>query len=408
MSNCLVLQGGEPTAVMNASLVGIIQSCQKYNHFERVYGGVNGLEGIIRKKFINLFDYNDKQLERLKNTPAAALGVSHYNLKEYKEDEEEYINIVRILKEYDIEAIIVIGNSLAIDIVNKLSLYFQEKSLAINVIGIPSDYKNEIFNTHHSPGFGSAAKYIATIIEEIALDSKVYSENGVYIVETMGHETGWLAASSAVAKINNEYLVDLIYFPEMNFLERKFIDDVSGIYSEKRSVIIVVAEGLKDLTGQMVGTYTNPQNKNYIIEDYSGAGRYLKKIIIENEISTNVKVIELGITQRSSMHCVSQVDINEAYALGIEAVNYVIENYSGLMVGIQKTGNEAYETVFTGFEAKISAKAIKHFPAEWIDMGANFVTDEAIKYIEPLIKGITETENETGLPEYIELKKEKV
>ncbi|SHJ55476.1 6-phosphofructokinase [Paramaledivibacter caminithermalis] len=404
MKNCLVAQSGGPTSVINASVVGVVNGNKELKGYDNVYGGINGIEGILQSNIINLSKLTDIELEALKYTPSSSLGSCRYKMKDFKINDEEYKRLFAVLDSFDIQTLFYIGGNDSMDTVNKLSEYAKLKGIDKQIIGIPKTIDNDLYHTDHTPGYGSAAKFIATTVLETYLDSSVYINNGIFIIETMGRDTGWLAASAALAKINGEAVVDFIYLPEAEFSEEQFLKDVAKRFNEKNKVYIVASEGIKDGGGRYLFK-TNFANKHdsFSHVQLGGVGNYLKRLIIENHITSRVKVLELGVTQRSAMHCVSQTDIEEAYKVGKAAVKYSIQGHTGLMVGMKRIQNNPYTIETYKIEASKVANNIKYFPAEWITAEKNNVTKEAVKYIYPLILGSPNIIIENGLPKYLTL-----
>ncbi|WP_432401469.1 6-phosphofructokinase [Wukongibacter sp. M2B1] len=404
MKNCIVAQSGGPTAVINASVVGVVKGNNEVKHYDKVYGGINGIEGILQGRIVDLSNLNEMDLEVLKHTPSSSLGSCRYKMKDFRDDETEYNKIFAILDSLDISTLFYIGGNDSMDTVSKLSEYARLKGIKKQVIGIPKTIDNDLFKTDHTPGYGSAAKFIATTTLETYLDSSVYTNNGIFIIETMGRDTGWLAASAAIAKIDGESVADFIYLPEVEFNKEQFIADVRARFEEKNKVYIVVSEGIKDESGR----YLFESNSSCAHDSFShvqlgGVGVFLKRLIIENDITSRVKVMELGVTQRAAMHCVSKTDIEEAYRVGRAAVKYSVEGETGFMVAMKRVGNNPYIMETFKIEASKIANNIKYFPSEWITKEKNNITDEAIEYMQPLIMGSPNPILENGLPKYLTL-----
>lgn len=404
MKNCIVAQSGGPTSVINASVVGVVNGNIEANYYDKVYGGINGIEGISQKNIIDLSELDDSDLELLKYTPSSALGSCRYKMKDFAINEEEYIKLFKILDELNIQTLFYIGGNDSMDTVSKLSQYAKLKGIDKQIIGIPKTIDNDLLYTDHTPGYGSAAKFIATVALETYLDSSVYPNNGVFILETMGRDTGWLAASAVLAKLNGEAVADFIYLPEVQFSKEQFLKDVHNKFKEKNKVFIVASEGLKDESGKHL-TETNSSDKHdsFSHVQLGGVGSYLKGLIIKNGITSRIKVMELGITQRCSMHCASLTDVEESYKVGKAAVKYAMEGYKGFMVGIKRMNNTPYTIDTFRVEASKIANNIKYFPLKWINEENNNVNDDAIEYITPLIMGSPNMVFQKGLPKYTKL-----
>ena len=406
MKNCLVAQSGGPTAVINASVVGILQGNLDKKYYDKVFGGFNGIEGILNEHLIDLTNLSDEELKIFKHTPSSGLGSCRYKIKDYLENDEEYIKFFQILDKYNIQTFFYIGGNDSMDTVNKFSKYAKLNGIKKQIIGIPKTVDNDLMVTDHTPGFGSAAKYIAQRTLETYLDSSVYVYNGIAIIETMGRDTGWLAASSTLARINGRPVADLIYLPEVDFCKEQFLKDVKSIYEEKRKVFIVASEGLKDSSGKYLSEIgTSDEHDEFGHAKLGGLGGYLKSIIDGAGITSRVKVLELGVAQRAAMCSASARDINSAFLAAYEAYKYSILGDTGFMVAIKRVSNNPYEIEIFKANPEDIANHIKYFPVEWINKEGNHVLDEAFNYISPLIMGEPDLVMENGLPKYIEFEK---
>lgn len=401
MKNAIVAQSGGPTAVINASLAGVVSANKELKYYNKIYGGVNGIEGILQHKIIDLNQFTEADLKLIKYTPSAFLGSCRYKIKDFQEQEQEYKQIFALLDKLAIQTVFYIGGNDSMDTVNKLSDYARWKGLDCQMIGIPKTIDNDLAYTDHTPGFGSAAKYIATTILETYLDASVYPNNGIFLLETMGRDTGWLAASAALARLAGESVVDFIYLPEIAFCAEGFLKDVVARFEQKNKVYIVVAEGLKDASGNyLFEMNSTPCHDGFAHFQLGGVSNYLKKLILENTKIKRIKNFELGVAQRSSMHCISGTDLQEAYQVGEDAVKYSTQGHTGFMVGIKRIRNNPYTIETFRVEAAKVASKIKHFPPEWINQQKNNVTEYALDYITPLLSGTLDLALENGLPKY--------
>lgn len=400
MKNCIVAQSGGPTAVINASAVGVVKENNKSKLYDNVYGGLNGIEGILNEQIINLSDLSEEDLNSLKYTPSSGLGSCRYKLKDYKADDSEYKRLMDILNKHSINTFFYIGGNDSMDTVDKLSQYAELHSVQIQFIGIPKTIDNDLVKTDHTPGFGSAAKYVATTALECYCDSNVYPYNGVFIMEIMGREAGWLAASAALAVINGKSAADFIYLPEVAFSTEKFLEDVKNKLKEKNSVFIAVSEGIRDDKGRFIAQMEGGAHDKFGHVQLGGVCSNLKQLLLDNKVTSKVKTLELGITQRAAMHTASMQDIAEAYKVGSDAVVYSSKGNTGVMVGITRESNNPYKMGTTLVKASEIANNIKTFPREWITPEGNHVTKEAIEYLAPLIMGDADIKTENGLPKY--------
>lgn len=387
-------------------MVGILQGNIEGKYYDKVFGGFNGIEGILKDRLIDLTNLSNEELNIFKHTPSSALGSCRYKIKDYLDNDEEYIKFFEILDQHNIQTFFYIGGNDSMDTVNKLSKYAKLHGIDKQIIGIPKTVDNDLMVTDHTPGFGSAAKYIAQRTLETYLDSSVYVYNGIAIIETMGRDTGWLAASSSLARINGKPVADLIYLPEVDFCKDQFLKDVRRIYEEKGKVFIVASEGLKDSSGKYLSEMTTSnEHDEFGHAKLGGLGGYLKSIIDEAEITSRVKVLELGVAQRAAMSSASATDINSAFTAGYEAFKYSTKGDRGFMVAIKRVSNEPYKIEIFKADPEDIANHIKYFPIEWITKEKNHVLEQAFNYISPLIMGQPDLVMENGLPKYIEFEK---
>ncbi|MBU5592906.1 6-phosphofructokinase [Clostridium sp. MSJ-4] len=401
MYNCLIAQSGGPTSVINSSVVGLVDENKKSKTFENVYAGLNGIEGILNENIINLSQCDEKKLNVFKLTPSSGLGSCRYKMKDFNKDESEYKRIFSIFNKLDIKAFFYIGGNDSMDTVSKLSEYAKNKNIDVKIIGIPKTIDNDLPITDHTPGFGSAAKFISTVTLETYLDSSVYINNGIFILETMGRDAGWLAASSCLATLNKKPIVDFIYLPEVPFNEEKFIKDVEKKYKEQNHVYIVASEGLKDNTGNFLSTLkTTGCHDNFGHAQLGGVGNYLKNLILNKEITTRVKSLELGVLQRCAMHISSSTDVEEAYNAGAAAIKLYLKGSSGYMVAIKRLNGNLYNTEFFSVKACDVANNVKYVPKDFINAEGNGVNEKAYNYIKPLVAGNVELFYENDLIDY--------
>lgn len=404
MKNCIVAQSGGPTSVINASAVGVLKANEKFKYYDNVYAGTHGIEGILNEAFINLSEIEPSVIDRLIYTPSSGLGSCRYKLKSYEENKDEYIHLFEIFKKYEIEAFFYIGGNDSMDTVNKLSKYAIEHNENVKFFGIPKTIDNDLPSMDHTPGFGSAAKFISTIALENKLDASVYTANTVFIIETMGRDTGWLAASSCTATLNGKPAVDLIYLPEVAFDSNKFLSDVSNILKNTSTAIIVVSEGIRTADGTFLGESAASGIDKFGHAQLGGVCGYLKNLIIENGICNKVRAIELSTMQRCAMHYASQTDIDEAFKCGFEALKYSKNGISGYMMAISRISNNPYKAEIVATPTSNVANNIKYFPKEWINNEGNYVTSDAYTYTLPLIQGEPKLIYKNGLPDFAVLK----
>ena len=388
MKNVLIAQSGGPTAAINATLTGVLLRANiKKDKIDKVFGAKHGIVGVMKEEFIDLTNYitNSEFLHELKLTPAAALGSCRYKLK----CEDEYKKIIDVFKKHNIGYFIYIGGNDSMDTVKQLHEYCEKMNITdIKIIGAPKTIDNDLVGTDHCPGFGSAAKYVATSFAEIERDCKVYDTNSVTIVEVMGRNTGWLTAASVLSKYSGGDGVDLIYLCEVTFHKKKFIEDVKNILSKQKNVVIAVSEGIKNENGNYVAEDTESK----IIDAFghrsiTGVAKSLEYLVSE-EIGCKVRSIELNIMQRCSSHILSKTDIDESISLGMEALDLALKGNTGVMVNLtRKENNKNYIVKLGSIDVTKVANHEKKVPLDMINEDGNYVTYEMENYLKPLIEG---------------------
>lgn len=400
--NIAIAQSGGPTCAINASLLGVFRHAAKYDEIENVFGSVNGIEGLIYDNLVNLYDFitDDNDVELIRQTPSTVLGSCRYKLPSYKDDPTVYETILKNMRAHDIGAFFYIGGNDSMDTVMKLDDYFKANNIDIKVMGIPKTIDNDLPLTDHTPGFGSAAKYVATTVKEIVRDSSVYAVKSVTIVEIMGRDTGWLTASSAVLRAVGESAPHLIYLPESEFSAKKFLDDVREVQKHHHAVIVAVSEGVELDTDE---NFQSGNVDNFGHKYLAGIGKALEKIVAK-ELGCKVRSIELNVMQRCASHISSKRDISEAERVGGAAVKAALDGESGKMMTFRRVSNRPYNVKVETTDVRNVANRVKYFPTEWITSNKNDVTQEAIDYCLPLIQGEQNIRYQGGLPQHYVLK----
>lgn len=394
--NIAVAQSGGPTCAINASLVGVFRESLKESSIDAIFGSINGIEGIIENHLVDLksmITTND-EIELLKQTPSTVLGSCRYKLPDWRENEDIYKKIVATLKQRNIGAFFYIGGNDSMDTVNKLSEYFATIDLDVKIIGVPKTIDNDLCVTDHTPGFGSAAKYVATTMHEITRDSTVYSMPSVTVVEVMGRHAGWLTASSAVLHAMGETAPHLVYVPETDFSLERFLKDVRQEMSKHKAVIVAVSEGIEVPEGVQSGVVDNFGHK-YL----SGIGKYLEDVI-RNEIGCKVRSVELNVMQRCSSHLASKTDIDEAEYIGAEGVKCALSGQTGKVMVFRRVCDMPYTIVIDTAEAYEIANNEKKLPKEYINSAGNNIRDCALSYFLPLIQGELNPIMSQGIPKH--------
>lgn len=405
MNNLLVAQSGGPTAAINATLVGILQEAGICGKIDKIYGAKYGIEGAIKDNLIDLSELMSdyEKLDTLAYTPSSALGSCRFRMKDWRQDEAPYKSIIETFKKYDIKYFIYIGGNDSMDTVDKLSVYCGMNGLETKVMGAPKTIDNDLNLTDHCPGFGSAAKYIATTIAELERDISVYDVPAVTIVEIMGRNAGWLAASSALARVNGQNGPDLIYLCEKEFDTDKFLSDVKNKLSEKPGVLVAVSEGIKDKTGAYISDIISSGAVDNFGHKYiAGAARALEQLI-RSTIGCKVRAVELNLMQRAAAHIASETDIKESIMLGQKALSCAINNETGRMAAIKRISNNPYLVEYVSVPVSEVANHEKKVPLSYISPSGNDVTQEMIEYLKPLIRGEINLKYENGIPRQLVL-----
>lgn len=400
--NCIVAQSGGPTVAINASLAGVIDGVKKSNKFTRVYGAIHGIQGVLENNFIDLSLMALSKfplVNTLELSPAMYLGSCRYKLPDFEVDSKPYEIIFDRFEEYKVAAFYYIGGNDSMDTVVKLSKYAEKIGSDVKIIGIPKTIDNDLCHTDHTPGFGSAAKYVASTMLEIAHDTYIYHIPSVVIVEIMGRDAGWLTAASCLARNDYSPAPHLIYLPEVDFDEDQFIDDIKNVLKTSRCVIIAVSEGIHDKDGNYISATSAVADK-FGHAQLSGTGKALESLV-KDRMDIKVRSIELNVLQRCAAHISSRTDINESFALGQAAVKYAAEGMTAVMSTIKRVSNDPYQWIIEPENVSLIANQAKTIPLEWITPEKNDVTPEMESYLRPLIIGEVSLQYKDGLPMYL-------
>jgi 6-phosphofructokinase 1 len=405
VGNCLVAQSGGPTAVINASVAGVVAEALNHNCIEEVYGGLNGVLGIINEEFVDLAAESQQQIRALRHTPGAALGTCRYKLKK----QQDFDRVLEVFKTHNIRYFFYCGGNDSQDTADKISKLAQAQNYELRVIGIPKTIDNDLSVTDHCPGYGSVVKYICTTVRELACDNEAMGQNDlVSILEVMGRNAGWIAAGSALAK-RRDHPHDpphLIYLPETPFSAEKFVEDVRRVLKREKYCFVVVGEGLLDKDGNYVATdSTNTDAFGHA--QLGGAAEYLKGLV-EQQVGVKARTAKLGIAQRAAAHCSSKTDNDEAFLAGQAAVRAAIAGETDKMVVLVRGDTEHY-TCETGL-APLSeiANGVKKLPREWINEDNVSMNFQFFRYALPLIQGEVPVPYDNGLPAFARLEKHRI
>ena len=399
--NIAVGQSGGPTTVINASLYGVIkEACDNNDKIDKIYGMINGIEGFIEGKVIDIIgEVSEEEIELLKHTPAAYLGSCRYKLPESMED-----SIYRIICEkfdkLNIKYFIYIGGNDSMDTVHKLSVYAKMTNSPVRIIGVPKTIDNDLTKTDHSPGYGSAAKYVATTVRDIVMDANVYDTHSVTIVELMGRHAGWITAASVLARKYKGDNPVLIYLPEVAFDVKKFVQRVKLELNKKHNVIVCVSEGIKDSEGKFICEYSSEAGVDtFGHKMLTGCGKYLENVIKE-ELGVKVRSVELNVNQRCKAALASMTDIEEAIMAGRNGVKAGLNGETGKMIAMKREDTEEYSIVYETVDCSEVCNQEKVVPREWISEDGTDILQGFIDYVLPLIQGESLTPIENGLPKY--------
>jgi len=401
--NIIVGQSGGPTAVINASLAGVYAAAKDFGA-EKIYGMLHGIKGFLRGEYVDLKEKlaAEDSVELLKRTPASYLGSCRYKLPDISVDEEVYKTIFAKLEEMNIKYFFYVGGNDSMDTICKLSDYAKKVNSSIRFMGVPKTIDNDLAMTDHTPGFGSAAKYIATAVKEVVCDCRVYDVEAVTILEIMGRNAGWLAASAALAKGADCEGADLIYLPETVFDIDDFMSKIKHLVETKKTVVVAISEGIKVADGRFV---CELEVQNAAVDVFghkmmSGSGKFLENKI-KNELGIKCRSIELSTLQRCASHIASATDVEEAFTVGYAAVEAAGKGETGKVISFKRVSQNPYKCVTETSDVHQIANIEKKVPVEWITDGN--VTQEAIDYISPLIQGELSPIYENGLPKQIKL-----
>lgn len=406
IGNAVVGQSGGPTAAINATLAGVIRGVKENladGAINTLFGMRNGIEGLLREELVDLNRYfaDDALIDILEQTPAAALGSCRKKLPEIRDDASVYQRLIDIFKKYDIRYFFYIGGNDSMDTVAKLSEYTKECDYEMRVIGIPKTIDNDLVGTDHTPGFASAAKYIAVTMAEIIRDCAVYTKKAVTIVEIMGRDAGWLTASAGIGRAIGAPTPDLIYLPERAFNKEEFFEDLREALEDKPNVVVAVSEGIRFADGAYVCEgFGIASTDVFGHKQLSGTGKALE-YAVGAELGCKVRSVELNISQRCASHVASLTDINESVSIGKAAVSAAGEGISRRMITVDRISTDPYEISISSRDVCEIANKIKAVPSEFINERGNFITDECARYLLPLIQGELDVKYENGIPKHV-------
>lgn len=399
--NLIVGQSGGPTSVINSSLAGVYKTAKDCG-VKKVYGMRFGIEGLLKGNYVDLEEHITSELdvELLKRTPSSFLGTCRFKLPDYGTDSSIYEKLFVILKKLDIKYFLYIGGNDSMDTTKKLANYAKCIGSDICFIGIPKTIDNDLTVTDHTPGYGSAAKYIASAMKEIIRDTKTYDVDAVTVVEIMGRNAGWLTAASALSRSEDCTGPDLIYLPESAFNHDDFIKKIAELKKQQSAVIIAVSEGIRTADGQYV-CESRTQSADVFGHKMLGGTALGLSDFITTELGIKSRGIVFSTLQRCASHIVSRCDITEAYYAGADAVRAALNGESGKMIIFQRLSNSPYQMKTSVYDVNLIANMEKCVPESWITQDGTYVSDEFIEYAKPLIIGELNPFMVEGLPRHL-------
>ena len=420
--NCMIAQSGGPTVAINASLAGVLKANEATKSYDKIYGALNGIVGVLHHNFLeltSLIEEEDNFIDRLIHTPAMYLGSCRYKIPSGDEGQEIYRQVFEVFEEYQIGAFFYIGGNDSMDTVDKLSKYGASINSSVRIVGIPKTIDNDLVTIDHTPGFGSAAKYVATSVREVAWDAYIYAVPSVTIIEIMGRDAGWLTAAAALARTEDSPAPDHIYLPEVAFDLDAVTEDVRNILKEKNTVVLAISEGIRDKNGEYIST-TDGGSDIFGHNHLSGAGKTLEHLLKE-ALGVKVRSIEINVLQRCASHLASRTDLEESVRLGETAHALALAGKTAVMASVKRvsgTGfdgtrpahecvedaSSPYQVAYTSVPVSLVANQVKSVPREWINAEGNDVTDAMVNYLRPLIAGEPHLSYTDGLANYLSTK----
>ena len=403
----ILAQSGGPTAVINSSAYGVIKTALEDPNVTRVLGAAHGIRGVLDDELYDMGKEDPYELSLLPGTPSSELGSVRYKMADPDKDDRDFKRILEIFKKYDVRYFFCIGGNDTMDTCEKISRFTERSGYECRVIGIPKTIDNDLFGTDHCPGFGSAAKYIATSCMEVAKDARVYDAGMITVMEIMGRHAGWLAGSAALAAEFGSG-PDFICLPEAEFDPERFFGKVKTLYEKQGNVFVAVSEGVRDRNGKFISEYFAGMISEKDAFGHLQLGGVAANLAAEAKRRTGAKVrgIELSLLQRCASHLASKTDADEAFAAGKAAVESAVSGETGKMVAFERTGGKgAYLCGIKLVPLTEVANLEKKVPPEWITPEGDNVTKDFIGYVLPLIQGVPEHAVENSLPRYARLKK---
>ncbi|HUU60466.1 MAG TPA: 6-phosphofructokinase [Phycisphaerae bacterium] len=407
----VVAQSGGPTAVINASAAGIIQTALGHTDvFTSVYAARNGILGVLNEDLFDLGREDRDQIDRLRRSPSAALGSCRHKLRDLQKDRADYERILEVFRAHDIRYFFYIGGNDSMDTAAKLGQLAREEDYEMIAVGVPKTIDNDLAYTDHCPGYGSVAKYTATAVMEAGRDTEsLYTHDTCTVHEVMGRNAGWIAAAAGLARRSPEDAPHIILLPEIPFVQETFVEDVKRCLTEYKRCFIACGEGVRTADGQYLAEAGGTFSTDAFGHKQLGGAADAVRAIVENEVGVKARTNRAGTAQRNAMHFASATDVAEAYRVGRAAVEAALQGVSGKMVTLDRAPGEEYSCTTGLVDLEKAANGEKPLPREFLDEAGTSVTDAFRQYATPLIAGRAEIEmGPDGLPVYARLTKHRV
>lgn len=386
--NAIVAQSGGPTAVINSSACGVIQTAINSGKIGKVLGATNGILGVLKEDLFDITAESPETIEAMKQTPAAAIGSCRYKLKSLEESKVDYERILDVFKAHNIHYFFYAGGNDSMDTADKVNKLAKDTGYDLTCIGVPKTIDNDLACTDHCPGYGSVAKYVAVSTMSAGKDTEaLYTTDTCTILEVMGRNAGWIAAAAGLAQREPQDAPHLIYMPEAVFTFDKLVTDVKTVLKEHKRVFIVAGEGLKDENGNYVTADSGDFGKDSFGHAQLGGVAEMLKAVIEKEVGIKARFNKLGTNQRAAMHFASLTDVNEAYLCGQKAVEAALTGENGKMITLIRADSAEYSCTTGLAELSDVANGEKKVPAEYINAAGNGITQAMKDYVRPLVQG---------------------
>jgi ATP-dependent phosphofructokinase / diphosphate-dependent phosphofructokinase len=402
--NAFYAQSGGVTAVINASACAVIETAKQHaGAIGKIYAGVNGITGALKEELIDTSQEDPQIIAALRHTPGGAFGSCRYQLKKFEEDRADYQRLIEVFKAHDIGYFFYNGGGDSQDTILKISRITRQMGYPLTCIGIPKTIDNDLAHTDNSPGFGSAAKYVATSIREAGLDiaSMCATSTKVFVMEVMGRHAGWLAAAAGLAAEDEAHAPHIILFPEIPFHQEKFLQRVQTCTQKYGFCTIIVSEGIRTEQGEFL---THSSLKDAFGNTQLGGVAPIIAGLVKHNLGHKYHWAVVDYLQRSARHIASGTDVQQAYALGKAAVERAARGETDIMLTIQRLSDEPYQWQIGSVSLNEVANVEKKMPKNFITSDGFGITDTCRRYLLPLIQGEDHPPYISGLPHYVRLK----